>query len=97
MKARTILRNAYVNCNEAIRGRSAHDACVEALGVLECPEYAPILRGHAASQFLRLQLTWLIRNKQPIFDHERQVTYMNQTDWAQLYGICRADSVYFNW
>ena len=89
MKARTILRNAYVNCNEAIRGRSAHDACVEALGVLECPEYAPILRGHAASQFLRLQLTWLIRNKQPIFDHERQVTYMNQTDWAQLYGICR--------
>lgn len=88
MQARAILRQAGVNYYEELGDTVAQKACQRALDILENPDYEKVVRVHSASQFLRLQLTWLIRNKKPIFAEERQVTYMNKSDWARLYEIC---------
>ena len=92
MKARTILREARVDYNEELRDNDnkSVQACKDALALLDKQEYKSIISNHTPSQYLRLQLTWLTRNKKPIFARERQVTYMNQEDWTCLYNICQS-------
>lgn len=89
MKARAILRQANVDYNEDLADAFACKACEEALELLENPKYENIVKNHAGCQYLRIQLTWLVRNGQPIFAGERQTTCMNSDDWSKLYEVCR--------
>jgi len=88
MKARAILRLANVDYTQELAGSRAQEACREALALLENPKYEPIVEEHAASQYLRLHLTWLSRNSQPIFARERQTTHMDENSWKLLKRIC---------
>ena len=49
-----------------------------------------MVTSHAACQYMRMQLTWLYYNKQPLFHHERQTTHLTDAQWSQLYSICRS-------
>lgn len=89
MKARAILRHAKVDYNKMLTGEWQRTVCKNALEVLENPDYERVVRNHAACQYLRLQLTWLIRNEQPIFTRERQTTCMSESDWQSLRQICQ--------
>lgn len=88
MKARAILRLAGVDYTQELIGTRARAACMEALALLEDPKYESIVENHAASQYLRLHLTWLSRNTKPIFAQERQTTRMDKDSWKLLKRIC---------
>lgn len=89
INARTILQDAKIKYNEPLQ-KSAEPACQKAITLLEKEEYAPIVRTDAASQFMRIQLTWLYFNKKPLFNHERQTTRLTEKQWAHMYSICRS-------
>ncbi|WP_160642024.1 MULTISPECIES: hypothetical protein [unclassified Neglectibacter] len=88
MKARAILRSAGVDYTQELTGSKAKVACKEALAILEDPQYASIVENHAASQYVRLHLIWLIYNTKPIFAQERQTTRMSNDSWKLLKRIC---------
>lgn len=88
MKARAILRSAKIDYTQELTGSRAKEACQEALALLEDREYKAIVENHAASQYLRLHLTWLSRNIKPIFAQERQTTHMDEDSWRLLKKIC---------
>lgn len=87
IKARRILHCAGVKYNEPLK-KEAETACIEALELIEKEEYASIVSTHAASQYMRIQLTWLYFNKRPLFHHERQTTHLSDQQWTDLYRIC---------
>ena len=89
IKAKTILRDAGIKYNEPLE-RSSEKACKDALDLLEKNEYSSVVTSHAACQYMRIQLTWLYYNKQPLFHHERQTTHLTDAQWSQLYSICRS-------
>lgn len=88
IKARRILREANIKYNEVLE-MGSESACKQALALLEDDAYASIVSTHAASQYMRIQLTWLIYNKKPLFQHERQTTHLSERQWSHLYSICR--------
>ena len=88
MKARTMLFNANVQFGSHLDSNRMR-VCKQVLDLLEDPQYSAIIKTHAATQYMRLQLKWLCCNAgQPIFAHERQYTQISEADWAALYGIC---------
>ena len=87
IKSRRILHCAGVKYNEPLK-IDAESACKEALDLIEKEEYASIVSTHAASQYMRIQLTWLYYNKRPLFYHERQTTRLSDQQWTDLYHIC---------
>ena len=89
IKAKTILLDANIKYNEALN-KSAESACERALALLENEEYSSIVSTNAACQYMRLQLTWLRYNKNPLFHHERQTTCLTEKQWTHLYNICRS-------
>lgn len=88
MKARMILRAAGVDYTQKLVGLRAEQACREALDLLNDSKHEPIIKNHAASQYLRLHLTWLSCNTVPIFAQERQTTRMDENSWKLLKSIC---------
>lgn len=88
MKARAILRSAGVDYTQELTGSQAQNACKEALALLENREYESVIENHAASQYVRLHLTWLLYNTKPIFAQERQPTRMDKDSWELLKKIC---------
>ena len=88
MKARSILYQAGIDLNEELNNPYETQKCNEVLDMLENPDYSAIMQTHPASQFLRLRLTWLLRNKKPVFAAERQNTFMRREDWERIRTIC---------
>lgn len=89
IKATRILRDANIKYNESL-DKSAEGACKRALALLENDEYESVVCTHAASQYMRIQLTWLCYNKKPLFHHERQTTHLTENQWAHLCDLCRS-------
>lgn len=87
IQAKSILRKAGVDYSKAL-DRKSETACEKALSLLESKQYEDVVRTHAASQYMRLNLTWLYYNKRPIFERERQHTRFTTEQWMQLYKIC---------
>ena len=90
MKARMILLNENISFNAELKGPKQEDACRRALAVLETPEYDKIVCNHAACQFMRLQLTWILCNEKPIFAKERQTTCMTKDEWDRVKRVCQS-------
>lgn len=87
IQARSILRKAGVDYRKKLDIQT-RAACREALNLLEDDKYKTVVSKHPASQFMRLNLTWLFYNEEPLFDHERQRTRMTLEQWQHLYAIC---------
>lgn len=87
IKASTIIRKAGIRYNMPM-DNDKRDACKQALDLLNAPEYSEVVSRHAASQYMRLQLTWLYLNGRPVFEKERQTTKMTADNWFTLYQIC---------
>lgn len=88
INARKILRDAGIDFSEPLIA-CQDSACKNALSLLEKAEYTSVVSTHALSQFMRIQLTWLYYNKNPLFQHERQTTRLKQEQWEHMYSICR--------
>lgn len=89
LKAKSILRAAHVDYSQPLKPE-AKGACEEALAVLEDSKYEEVVKCHAASQYMRLNLTWLCYNHEPLFGRERQRTRMAKEQWERLYEIADA-------
>lgn len=88
MKARTMLSKAHIQYGKKL-SKAEIAICKETLELLEDIHYAGVVKSHAASQYMRLQLKWLCCNGgEPIFAYERQCTHISEADWASLYSIC---------
>lgn len=87
IKASILVRKAGIKYNLALTDQTKK-ACKQVLDVLEDQRYSSIVRNHAAIQYMRLQLTWLYHNGRPVFERERQTTWMEEKDWIALYQIC---------
>lgn len=87
IQAKLILRKAGVDFSKELDARSKA-ACQNALKLLEDVKYEKVVRNHPASQYMRLNLTWLCYNEKPLFEHERQQTHLTQEQWGHLYTIC---------
>lgn len=87
IKASIMVRKAGIKYNVALTEQT-RVACKQVLEVLEDKRYAAIVHNHAAIQYMRLQLTWLYYNGRPVFERERQPTWMEEKEWTTLYQIC---------
>lgn len=87
LKATRIKLRADIQYNAALT-RENRAACRSVLDLLEDEQYAPVIRSHAPSQYMRLQLTWLYCNGRPLFERERQTTAMTEKEWISLYNLC---------
>lgn len=90
MKARMILLNENISFNTDLKGPEQEEACRMALKVLETPGFDKVIYNHAACQFMRLQLTWILCNKKPIFAKEKQTTCMTEDEWDRVKCVCQS-------
>ena len=87
LKASAILRRSGIKYSAPISNQ-AKLICKEVLDILEKEEYVSIIKYHAACQYMRLQLSWLCYNGNPLFAEERQLTAITDEQWEKLYQIC---------
>lgn len=87
IKATSMLRKSNIQFNKPLR-KDAANTCKDVLMLLEDKRYNEVVSTHAACQNLRLQLSWLLFNKQPLFEHERQKTRLTNSEWSTILEIC---------
>ena len=87
LKASALLRSAGIKYNGTISNQTKL-ICREVLDILEKDEYINVIKYHAACQYMRLQLSWLCYNGNPLFAKERQLTSITEEQWSKLYQIC---------
>ena len=88
LRIKFLCRKAQINYREGLNVSEEEklNACENALKILN--DNAEIVQEHAASQYARLQLTWLYYNRHPIFERERQYTKLSKEQWENLAQIC---------
>lgn len=87
--ARKLIRDNGVDYNKCVNNKIHIEACRSVYSLFNNSQYKAVVSGSASCQYMLLNITWLIYNKEPIFqDEECWLTRMSDDQWLEILNIC---------